>query len=261
MLDRSSFAGGLFPALAVLLAVSATAVHGAPIVPTIDGADIGFAAEMRYETRGALPDLLTTKDAAGDELLNKYEAGTYWPNYPALTPAIPLWYEEAGVRYYAADVQLAVQFTGSDVAPIPGLPIVSLIGTGAGAEVQMVGDLEIWGTTVAPGSAAANELLWAIQLDDVSMYGYANDDTFVLEGVGTVIGGSLADAQSLVGAPGVIRGHIDLAGQIGEDYDPITVAAFEEHLATYSGETGVPEPATMAMLAMGGLSVLIRRRR
>lgn len=261
MLDRSShLLGSVFPALA-LLAVCATAAYGAPIVPTIDGPDIGFSAEMRYETRGALPDLLTTRDTSGQELLNKYEAGTYWPNYPALTPAIGLWYEEGGTRYYGADVQLAVKFTGSDPVPVPAFPSVSLTGTGAGADVQMPNDLLIWGTTAIPGVPAFNGLLWAVDLDEVSMYGYADDDTFVLEGIGTVVGGTLAEDKGVVGRTGVVRGHIDLSGTIGPDYDPITSDVYEAGPATYSAETGVPEPASLALLAAGGLGVLIRKRK
>ncbi|MHC4718188.1 MAG: PEP-CTERM sorting domain-containing protein [Planctomycetota bacterium] len=257
MLDRSSHLfGSVFGALA-LLAVCATAAYGAPIVPTIDGPDIGFSAEMRYETRGKLPDILTTKDTSGQELLNKDEAGTYWPNYPALTPAIPLWYEEGGTRYYAADVRLAVEFTGSDTVAAPGFPSVSLTGTGAGVNAS---DLEIWGTTIMPGAPASNVLLWAVDLDDVSMYGYADDDTFVLEGIGTVVDGTLAVEKGVVGRTGVIRGHIDLSGTIGPDYDPIASDLYEEGAATYSAETGVPEPASLALLAAGGLVVLRRKR-
>ena len=258
MLDRNSVMLCVFLLAAVMLV--APAAQAMPIIPTIDGPEINFSAALRYVTGGSLPDLLISKDAAGSELMTKYEAGTYWPNYPLVVPAIPLWYEESGTRYYAADVQLAVKFTGTDAIAAPGFPSVSLIGTGAGADAQMIADVEIWGTTATPGTPAVNELLWAVQLDAVSLYGYAGDDTFVLEGMGTMVGGSLAVANDLLGQAGVIRGHIDLSGLIGADYDPIADNIFEEGTATYSGETGVPEPASLALLAIGGLGVLRRRR-
>jgi hypothetical protein len=123
-------------------------------------------------------------------------------------------------------------------------------------------DLVIFGSIGAPGAPI---LLWALDLHDVSLYGYSGRNSYVLEGLGTIVGGDIAVRNGLVGRPGAMRGHLDFldqpAGWIPPLYHPLQDQRQQQFRADYSGETGlVPEPATVIGL-IAGLSALALKRR
>lgn len=251
-----------FVALGAAAAFSGAAAFAAPLTPTIFDHDINFGAFNaepipEYRTNGAAPDTLVyTASPANGEVTG------YWPVWPA--PFANPVFDLAGL--FGGDFVMGVQFTGQD-APYVGGPStldVSLTGTGLNTDPGAP-DLLIFGR-IAGINGGAPGLLWAIDLANVSLYGYSNWDAYVLEGAGTIVGGFIAEQFQLIGQPGVMRGHLDFvdapAGWIPPLYDPR--APIDLALgAGYSGETGlgvaVPEPTT-AGLILAGLGMLIRRR-
>lgn len=243
-----------------VLALAAYA-GAAPLTPTITGHDMNFGAfnppgaPPEWATNGTLADTLSFGPGGN-------EVTAYWPGWPA-PPVFPV-FDAGGV--FGGDLVLQVMFTGQDAPYVgPGGVIdVSLTGTGAAPGP----DLLIFGAIPGAGYTSPT-LLWAIDLDAVSLYGYSNNDSYVLEGVGTIVGGAIAEQHQLFGQTGVMRGNLDFidrpAGWIPSLYDPLVDPDQFEIRAAYSGETGVgyavPEPASMLALALGGFGLLARRRR
>ncbi len=239
------------------LAAMSVAAVGAPLFPTIVGHDINFGAYndpegiAEWSTNGLAPDTLTY-------ILSElhHEATAYWPAWPS-PPVFPI-FGAGGV--FGGDLGMQVMFTGQDAPYVgPGGTIdVSLTGTGASPGP----DLVIFGSIGAPGPVM---LLWALELEQVSLYGFSGRNAYVLEGLGTIVGGEIAQRNNLIGRPGGMRGHLDFKhqppGWIPALYHPLQDQRDARFRAGYSGETGlVPEPGTLAAL-FAGLGVLAARRR
>ncbi len=247
-------------ALLAALSWVAVAAFAAPLTPTITGHDLSFGAynqgPVEYQTNGNLPDTLVYMRGAADG-----EVTTYWPSWPN-PPAYPVW-SELGIPYYGGDFVLGVQFTGQDAPYLgPGGDVdVSLTGTGLNT-APGAADLEIYGTVYIGPQVTRSGLLWAIDLANVSLYGYSNHDSYVLEGTGTIVDGLLASQFGLIGTSGAMRGHLDFvnrpAGWMPSLYDPLGSTTVDAVRAVYSGETGVPEPMSCMLLAAGILA--LRRR-
>lgn len=231
-----------------------------PLFPTITGHDFNFGAfngdgTIEWSAGGTSPDTLFYTPSDIDT-----EVTAYWPFWPA-PPVFPV-FNLAGA--FGGDFVMGVMFTGQDAPYVgPGGTIdVSLTGTG----IDPTGpDLFIVGAIPALGFSG---VLWALDLDLVSLYGYSGLPSYVLEGVGTIAGGLVADKWGLVGKSGVMRGHLDFIdappGWIPPLYDPTKSDLDYRIRAAFSGETGqgfaVPEPATMASL-FAGIALLGLRKR
>lgn len=244
--------------LCFAFAVSIGTVYAAPLLPEIRDHDINFGAfnpggPVEWSTNGLAPDTLTFVPGEGH-----HEATAYWPAWPS-PPPIPIF---GGGGMFGGDFVLAVQFTGQD-APFagPGGVIdVSLTGTGAAAGAP---DLMIFGSLGGPGPVG---LLWALELEQVSLYGYSGRNAYALEGVGVIVGGLIAQQNNLIGRPGAMRGEVDFPnmppGWIPPLYNPVLDPRQGQFRADYSGETGlVPEPASSLILAAGAIALVFRRRR
>ena len=171
---------------AALLALGASA---APIYPTIGGHDFNFGGHnsdptFEYMTNGVLPDTLTyTPNGPGYD----HEVTAYWPNWPA-QPALPVW-DLGGLPNFGGDLILGMMFTGQD-APYSGPGgVIDVSLTGHGFKVgQASADLEIWGTIYLNQNVTFQGLLWAMDIEKASLYGYSNQATYVVEGVGAIVG-------------------------------------------------------------------------
>lgn len=254
----------------------ATLANAAPLTPTILRHDINFGAfngplgPAEYRTNGALPDTLiyTAKSTDPDGRVDQQEVTGWWPTWP-LAPVFPIFNESAvpggPPPIFGGDFRLAVQFTGQD-APFVNPGGVSLDVSLTGTGLNPGPDLVITGSTVDPLSGGIlSGVLWAIDLEHVSMYGYSAWPSLVLEGAGTIVGGLIADRFQLIGQPGVMRGNVDLAaGPMGfiPLYHP-SIDVDQQGRFGYSGETGVgfavPEPTAAALLLIG-FGLMLRRR-
>ncbi len=241
--------------LSILLV--AAAAYAAPILPPITGHDFNFGAyntdgTPEWGTHGAAPDTLQYTPNSLD-----HEVTAYWPNWPN-QPVYPVW-AVAGAPIYAGDFVLGVKFTTSDA---PQGPLnVSLVGTGLNT-APGAADLQIYGTVYLPNQTLSG-LLWALDLQNVALYGHAGQNAYGLDGVGTIVAGLVPQYFNLIGQTGAMRGHVDFVdaplGWVPALYDPAN--PLDTYIrADFSGETGVlPEPATLILL-LGGLGLLRRTR-
>lgn len=253
-----------------LCIVSAGTAYSAPLFPTIVGFDFNFGAYNRQQVTGApaIPEWWMNGLSADTLTYTRgeydHEVTAFWPSWPNGDPD-PVF----GLQKFGGDFVLAVKFDAQDapyINPNNDKIDISLTGTGAGIENAAIpgADLELWGTIGVMGTPT---LLWSLDLENVSLYGRAQDKSYVLEGVGKIVGGVIAERNQIIGQVGVMRGQVDVIGVDGPPalYDPLAVLGDGQYRIAFSGETGlgepVPEPATLAGLVLGASALLLRRRR
>lgn len=257
-------------ALAALILAAAGSSFAAPLFPTITGFDFNFGAYNRIQDTGAPPlpewwmnslfaDTLTYTRGSND-----HEVTGLWKTWPNGDPD-PIF----NGQKFGGDFVMNIWFFGQDapyVNPNGDKIDVSLVGTGAnipGAGVPGA-DLEIWGTVGVMGNPV---LLWSLDLEKVSLYGKSGFKSYVLEGVGKIVGGEIAERYQLLGQTGVMRGQADFIDVNGLPfvYDPLKDPGNNVYRVAFSGETGVgyavPEPTTLAGLLLGASVLLLRRKR
>ena len=255
--------------------VLAAAAHAAPLSVRIEDHFFTFEGPdvSAYHFNGALADQLTV-GTSSNHLVQGY---TYEGDLPTFFGRPP-----ASVDPYPVYSGVPIKFGGSMVMNLFFKTNDGPYTNGADTfEVSLNGDtgsLKITGWIATQGfppgfqypGAATDITLLDITFDKVSLLareGYDRID--IVEASGTV--NTLLDvnvqARNLSGAV-YFRFESDDPGQAifpvlsPATYNPLfdySLANIES--AWVGGVTGVPEPATMAMLAFGGLALLLRRRR
>lgn len=255
-----------FFASVVALGLVTSVASATPITPSIDAHLITFNTAVTYDANGAGVDYLTatSSDANGGE------ATTYYSQWPVPVSPEALYYSTVAGSAFGAEVDLAVQFTSStqDPADAP-FPTFSIAGTGsnAGADFTVTGRMD-----TIPGGE--NIALWEVDLSYVTISGYAGFGNYLFEGLGTVLGGFLADEAGVIGSQAVIRGYVTMPSMpFAPGYSPSDVLGGNQvHQGFYAAQSGlgevpegiVPEPSSVLLMLFGGAAVglaALRRRR
>lgn len=249
---RSPRAMGCWAAVAIVL-MSAAAAQALPIIPDIGTIDIQFGSKsLSYQYNGSQADTLTGSAALGGEATAVYVP---WPAGDEQDPAALYYKKATGATVFGADLSLQFTLDAADISPAGSIGL-----TGSGGDGDF---LTITGSTTPGG---ANVVLWSLNITNVALYGYVNADAYILEAMGiiTVCDASLGVGFNVVGQLGVVRGHVDVSAGFGQGYTPADDLTGGQTFY-YSGETGrayfVPEPATLGLLAIGGLGLVAGLRR
>ena len=265
--------------------VFAAGAHAAPLSVRIGDHDFSFDVPYWptppgpwgavYNFNGAAPDSLTVLPPQVPNPNHYAVSYSYTGTVPTvpggpLASAFP--YPITNTATFGGDLKLDMTFAINDgpyVAPTGDRFDISLVGTSGSLTITG----QIWSqgfpfpAPIYPAAPVPNDIvLLNIIFDKVTLLARTNEDRiFKIEGVG--------DIMMLLGEPpqifpvekGVVAFDFIAKNPFGPiftkpDYSPtddITMAI----LGDISGHTGVPEPATVAMLAIGGLALVLRRRR
>jgi hypothetical protein len=267
-----------FVAAGLIVAVGGSGALAAPIFPQIVDHDFSFlggraanavAHVPMYHWNGSQPDTLVIPKGAPDDGIWENEVFTYTSPVLPKGPSLPI-FELPTDSYFGGDLYLDLQFFASDgpfTDPNTGVSInVSLIGAGHNDQGY---DLEIWGSLGEP-NANIQGLLLAMEVEQASLYGYADGGNYTVEAVGQIqfsVIPDLAAAIDLFGGnlPGAVTGAMffPIHPLFPPNYDPIVNDSIFDVQISYSGEAGasVPAPATWLTVGFGGAAILLRRRR
>lgn len=255
----------------MILTMGASSALAAPMFPVIVDHDFSFLGGRAlnapdtipyYSWNGVEPDTLIIPKGSYDDGVAENEVFAYTSPVIPKGPSFPV-FEMAPDGFFGGDLYLDIQFTASDYAG--GDLDVSLVGTGNNDQGN---DLEIWGTVSL--SADPNDtytgLLFAMEIEQASLYGMQFGQNYTVEAVGTITTSLLPGMN--VGDPGAVTGSMfnpSIPLFLPTGYDPVSqdYASNVDVEIAYSGEAGsqVPEPATLAVITLGGLVACIRRRR
>jgi hypothetical protein len=167
----------------------------------------------------------------------------------------PVWGPAGG---FGGDLELEMEFTVNDGPYDSGTDTLDISLAGNGGRLEITGSIGFM-----PGAPIT---LLEILFDDTSLLGRADDDVVdLIEGQGlvTTLLGEDVQAEGIVGGAFMkfFAENIVFPEPPGETYDPLTDYGYGDVDGRVSGETGeIPEPASMAILGLGGLAMLLRRR-
>ncbi|MCX5671797.1 MAG: autotransporter-associated beta strand repeat-containing protein [Planctomycetota bacterium] len=187
----------------------------------------------------------------------------------------------AGTLKLAAGATLAS--TTFDVAASATLDVTDLGGYVLGAGKSLKGGGTILGDLVIGGTLSPGESPGILSVEDIT---FVNSSTFLIELGGTVRGGgydalvSSGDVVLQDGSTLSVSLISSFVPEMGDEFDILDFASLSGHFTTVSlpalpgglawstedlylnGTIGVtPEPATLGLLALGGLALLGRRRK
>jgi hypothetical protein len=260
--------------LAVL--VFAAGAHASPLSVRIEDHDFSFDVPYWpagswgavYNFNGAAPDTLTLQAPNPNHYAGTYSYTGPLPTVPGgpLASAFP--YPLTNSATFGADLKLDMTFAVNDgpyVAPSGDRFDISLVGTS--------GSLTIHGQILTlgfgtPFPASGDADLLKITFDKVTLLARTGEDRiFKIEGAGKLTT-LLGEDPVQLGLPldtGVVAFDFIAKNPLGSiftnpNYSPTDLIT-TTILGDINGHAGVPEPATMAMLAIGGLALVLRRRR
>jgi len=223
-----------------------------------------------YSFNGAAPDSLAVQSSDPNHYAVSYSYTGTVPTVPGGPAASAFPYPVINSFTLGGDLKLDMTFATSDgpyVDPNTGDRFdISLVGTS--------GLLTITGQIYTQGLAPlfpvpANDIvLLNIVFDKVTLLARTNEDRiFKIEGVGnltTLLGQNVAQ----LGLPfdkGVVAFDFIAGNPLGPIFTNPNYSPTDNVpgiiWGDISGHTGVPEPATVAMLTIGGLALVLRRRR
>lgn len=263
--------------------VFAAAAHAAPLSVRIEDHDFSFdvpywpspAAPWGavYSFNGAAPDSLTLQAPNPNHYAVSYSYTGAVPTVPGGPAANPFPYPVTNTVTFGGDLKLDMAFDRNDgpyVAPTGDRFDISLVG--ASGSLTITG--QIWSqgfpfpAPIYPAGAAPNDIvLLSIVFDKVTLLARTGEDRiFKIEGVGNVTTLLGEVPQIFPVEKGVVAFDFIAKNPLGPiftnpDYDPMKDLITTTILGDISGHTGVPEPATVAMLTFGGLALVLRRRR
>ncbi len=256
--------------LGVVLALCSSTALAAPLFPEIIDHKFLFGAEGTYYYNGVEPDVLYIPRSdpvgiGGGEVLGYKAAGGSWQAIYDVSPGIG----------FGGDLALNLEFYSSDGAfidPNTGNAVnVSLIGRGDPTNSPDPGqdpntqvyDLEIWGSL--DGDPNSEGLLMAMEIEVASLYGIAGQRSYVVEATGDILYSDLDWLAAEIAAnDGRLAGGV--TGSIFWPVFPTLYSPLENRqgyeVLSYDGVAGmIPEPASCVLVFLGGLGVILRRRR
>jgi len=250
--------------------LTASAASAIPISITIEDYDFGFVTDFvaQYQYNGAAADLLTM-GAGGTEVTSFRYLGIDGPTDIAGDPVglYPIW-GSASPMIFGGDLELEMLFNGAD-GPYSSSGDqfdISLTGT-PDLQTPSVGFLRITGIVGAPTGSPVT--LLEIQFDATSLLARAGADLAdQVEGVGTVTK-LLGQDVSAEGRTGGVTmqllaqnsGAEVFPAAVGAAYDPLADYAMDDLPGRVNGNAGIPEPAGLAILLAGAVTILFARRR
>lgn len=258
----------------IIVSLMAVSVQAAPLSVRIDDFDFTFdtAYDAVYAYNGAREDTLSVNTDGNEVGSYRYLdcAGSGAPDILGNLPGFyPVWASSAPM-IFGGDLELDLEFVANDgpyLSPGGDAMEVSLVG--------YQGHLKITGIIGTPLPVGVPMTLLEIEFHSTSLLARDNCDTIdLIEALGTVttLLGEDVRGQDIEGVTFMkffaVDESVDIFPRPGERYDPLGNDFMPDDfvIGRVSGEAGdgialIPEPATMALLGLGGIGVLLRRRR
>ena len=266
--------------LTLVAAFAVTTAQAVPLSVNIEDHDFTFDVPISavYDFAGAAPDHLYVVDGGEDHFVHGYTYSGIYPTVPASIPIsadpYPV-YSGVNPTAFGGDLELKMFFDGADgpyTNPSGDTFEISLTGTQGHLTITGFIADQAFPPSITYPSPPTDIVLLDITFDQVSLLARAGSDTIdLIEGRGTVnmlLGAPLAQIPFWEGGDGVT--YFKFMAPLGTPIFPMPAAApyfpWDDYgldpvgESRISGEAGIPEPATMAMLALGGMLVAARRR-
>ena len=287
---RKTHRNGLRPARGITLSILAvafvaTTAQASPLSVNIQDHDFTFDVPFTavYDFAGASPDHLFVPPAPDRHYVHGYTFTGVYPGVPGIPPAVfpfnpyPVYSNGSAPPQtiaFGGNMWLDMHFNAADGPYTNGPDTFEISLTGTEGHLTITGFIATQAfppTALLPADGSEVTLL-DISFDEVSLLARAGHDTIdLIEGRGTVntlLGVPVGQIPGWEGWDGVT--YFKFMAPLGTSIFPSPAAApydpsFDYGLSPIefsriSGEVGIPEPATMALLALGGILVTARRR-